>query len=224
MFNVYKKPFLYNPVTAFPELKAHKEFSDPHTWTGIVYPQGAWKGEDDGVNGQRHVTTGDVFRYIVLVYDKDSPFPKKESDLNKVKTFCAKYCGFRLTRSGEWDPAMQSIMAGRHEVANRMIVKFLKLQHNDKFAFLVGLREQFYGNLVKMMTGDIEGADMKKMVEIEKAMGALKIQISQHDEYISENIFKYYNESEEMPTPEYMAIQRGKTPGFVPEIGEEDLF
>ena len=65
---------------------------------------------------------------------------------------------------------------------------------------------------------------MKKMVEIEKAMGALKIQISQHDEYISENIFKYYNESEEMPTPEYMAIQRGKTPGFVPEIGEEDLF
>ncbi len=217
LFNVAKQPLSYKYCEVFPELQKYPEFTRP--LKNATDPTIGQRRTDD--RQTRAIDKSDIFRYICYVYDIRSPFHKIE-DLNNKKIYAAKYAGF-VMEGYEFPFQVQAILACKHEFANKMIVRFLRIQSNDEFAHLCFLREKYFQLHDKFMSPDedIKKSELEMMNTMQAEMVSIKLKVSMGDTALSTNMFKYFNEMESLPTPEYIAEQFTKDNDFAPKTENE---
>lgn len=88
-----------------------------------------------------------VIKYIILLYDKNSPLWGTIQDFNHRKITALELAGFELQKNGQFiNEVQQGIIMGQNSVVNNMIVRYVFLFNNPKFVMLVGLL-QVYINL-----------------------------------------------------------------------------
>lgn len=89
----------------------------------------------------------DVMKYIVLLYDKNSPLWGTIQDINQRKITALQLAGFETQKNGHFIPEVQQgIYMGKNSVVNHMIIRYVFQFNNPKFVLLVGLL-QVYINL-----------------------------------------------------------------------------
>ncbi len=99
-----------------------------------------------------------VMLYIILLYDKESPYRKKFNDILKRKVEVAHDCGFETIEGGVFESPIEDMLKGRNEKVNRKIVEYVRLHRSYKWSYQVSV-EATYANLML----EIQGGDTKNM-------------------------------------------------------------
>lgn len=80
-----------------------------------------------------------VIRYIVLMYDKNSPLPRRFSNLDLRKKEASSLAGFNPD-----DPNLKAYKEFQDQEFTDMVVEFLILQNNYTWTMLVSNEQTFY--------------------------------------------------------------------------------
>jgi hypothetical protein len=148
--NVYQTPKGKDLLKIFPELKLHAAFT---------------KVMAEGLN------RNDVIRYVVYVYDKESPYRKKYKDVNTRKIHCALEAGFSLNENNEFSASIERMINGGDEKVNDMIVEYVKMHYDVKYSYVVMMEAIYYDNLIKAM---VDGTAMGKISDLKQVQEELE--------------------------------------------------
>lgn len=149
-----------------------------------------------------------IHRYICLAYDKESPYVLTISEVPKRKYFAAIEAGFLLNERKEFqNKEIYEVINNKVDNVNRMIVRYLRSQADDDFAYLAVLRDLFYGNLVAMQAGD---------TSVQKSISQAKKDIDEYTKIITQGdtsrdlkvqVYRFMEEESLMLRPEDIARQ-----------------
>lgn len=144
----------YDPNKSFPEINDYPEFSDP-----IYLSQLGDKFKN-------------VFAYIVLCYDFNSPHVKHNEILIKRKRDAATDAMFTKENSSKFDKFYEDIILCRNDVVNRMIIRFVRILRVSDWSTLVAYEEKLNQQLQKLLdnTGVLEPNDEKTIIASTKTL------------------------------------------------------
>lgn len=101
---------------------------------------------------------GNVFTYVVLAYDPNSPFVRFNDNVLKRKRDAAKAAGFNVVEETQkFSEITENIICNRNAIVNRMITEYLRMLKNDDWALLVSYQEMLYSQLEHLREGLEEG-------------------------------------------------------------------
>ena len=135
MFRIDEMNDNVDPVKHFPRLQKWPEFA----------PKG---------KGWSIVIKNKIFRWIVLMYDKESPFRAKIDDPMKRKLEVAKYVKL-IKNFTVIDPEVKEIIRGENGNVNKMIVAYIRMHRNSQYALVVGLENMFMRIYLRFRTGKL---------------------------------------------------------------------
>lgn len=172
MFLVGDMPENIDPVKKFPKLLKYKEFLDTKMPV-------ARKNK--------------IFRYIVFMYDRESPFTPRVPDLHKRKIEVAKYV--KLVVDPKTVPEdIKRILRNDDTQVNEMIIAYCRMQNNPQYSLVVGLTEKYYNELLAVMNKDA-GKSINistTMDELQRATGKLLAQ--DNSPQLTKELFEYIEE------------------------------
>lgn len=128
-YKIHGLPAKESVLKKFPELQRFPEFTQNKLTAGLDKDK--------------------VIRYIIYCYDKRCPF-LSEKNLTKRKALCALEAGFELTAKEVFPTAVQTMLEGKNEQINRMVIRFVRNQRDMKYALLVSGTETYYDNIAKI--------------------------------------------------------------------------
>ncbi len=137
MFNVDKIPEGVSVIQFFKELGKIREFK-----------ASAGEGIDDNK----------VNLYVLLLYDKGSPYRKKYTDILKRKIEVVHDVGFEIDPDGIFESAVEDFLRGRNIVVNKKIVAFVRMHRNYNYSYQISV-ETAYANLML----EIQGGETKSL-------------------------------------------------------------
>lgn len=157
-YDVYALPDGASVLDAFPRLKVYKEFTGPV------------KGLDKNK----------IIRYICYCYDKSCEPMQALDNIFHRRYEAALLAGFEADKGKRFDVTVEKAITCQNKQVNEMIVRFLRDQADDKFAYLAVLRDAFYAELPKVQKGDLENAE--KIDKINKRIEVLTKEITRGDD------------------------------------------
>jgi hypothetical protein len=150
MFPIHKHPIKGKDyLTLFPDLNLYPEFS-----VDLLPP----------------FTRNQILAYCVYCYDKESPYRKKYPDLDIRRYKIGLEIGFDMTDSGKFQSYVEEIFDGQNQVVNDMIICYVKIHYNTKYAFFVMMEALFFTNLKTA----VAGLGANKMVELKQIQEAME--------------------------------------------------
>jgi len=155
MFDVTRLPDNIDPVKFFPKLDKYEEFKNTN------FP---------------NTKKARIFKYIVYMYDKESPFKTKIPDLYKRKIEIAKYV--KLISDPKFvDEAIKKILRSDDYKVNRMIISYCRMQCNPLYSLVEGLNEVYYTDLLSVRNKEETKKPLEKtQAELQKASQELLTQ------------------------------------------------
>lgn len=114
-----------------------------------------------------------AIRYMVLIFDPESPVQKKIPEYTKARQVAAVLAGFKTDKQGNFPKAVTQMMAGRISSFNEMLVRYIRLFHNPTFSLLVSTQESFYKKLLMMNDYSDINTGKKSAIDNEVLRGEL---------------------------------------------------
>jgi len=153
MFKVRTIPLERSLLRAFPELGKHPEF----------------KVKFDNINKDK------LIRYVIYMYDRNTPLRRKFPDILRRKVEAAKEAGFKINEVGLFEDDVEEFLRGKNDKANRMIVAYARIHKNFKYSFFITIEESFYGLMRSVIGGELKNIpDLKKaQKELDESMDEL---------------------------------------------------
>jgi hypothetical protein len=152
--------------------------------------------------------------YIILMYDKSSPYRKKYPDILRRKIEVAHDVGFETIEGGEFDAPIEDFLRGKNRVVNQKIVQYVRHHKNYKYAYQVSI-EASYSNLML----DIQGGETKSISEARKLRDELEENLLEllnqdNNPYLRDEILRYMEDERLALRPEDIAkkLQNGEPP------------
>lgn len=184
MFNPERVPEGTNILTFYKELGKVKEFR-------------ASAGE--GIDNNK------VMQYILLMYDKSSPYRAKFTDVLKRKIEVAHTCGFDTEDGGNFEPPVEDFLKGRNRIVNQKAVAYVRMHRNFKYSYLVTIEESYYNLMVEILGGETKKIATAKEVQGELEETLLEILNSDNNPYVRDEILRYMEEERLALRPEDFA-------------------
>lgn len=182
-YNVHKISLAHDPLEQFPLFKRFPEFK---------------------VNLD-HIKTGSWFRYIVYMYDPNSPLILKISDIPTRKFNALYYAGIYPDpkTNKHLKPVLEAVQ-GLNHYANGMIFRFASVVKNSDYLFYVGLQEGYF-KLIKDGLDDTKKLDAAE--KMKKKIDAYRQDLLNYDKSIvlQEDFFDFVVEQQLNLRPEEIA-------------------
>jgi hypothetical protein len=163
-----------------------------------------------------------LLRYIILMYDFNSPF-NKIKDLVRRKTLCALEAGFEQV-DGRFKDNVIKIMICSDKVVNAMIIRFLSFFNNHHFSYLVALLQGYENELNNIMAGDVKNLqliqDYIKQIEITER----KMLNNDTSMELKEDLYAYIESKRLELRPEDIAIKMSKGEEILDGFKEEPKY
>lgn len=177
----------------YPDLKLYQEFSQP-----LLPP----------------LDINEIITYIVLTYDRESPFRKKYPDLNQRKYHSAIEAGFELNDKNKFDAYIEEILQCQNPIITDMIVAYCRMHYNTKYSFLVLCESLFYTNLKNALSGETVASKMTELKQMQDAMETAQRELLAFDNNpeLIKTLYKAVNNQRIDFSPEVIAhkIKEGK--------------
>ena len=84
-----------------------------------------------------------LMAYIILMYDKSSPYRIKYSDVLKRKVEVAHDCGFQTVEGGNFESPVEDFLRGRNRIVNLKIVQYVRLHRSYKYSYQVSVEAAY---------------------------------------------------------------------------------
>jgi hypothetical protein len=116
----------------------------------------------------KKVNKNALLKYIIYVYDKNSPFRNRIKEIDKRKVYAALEAG--LIKDIQNIPEkIQDILSNKIVQINQMIIEYVRLFHEHKFAYMIGLEHLYYSQMKSIMDGS-DSIKIKELSETEKLL------------------------------------------------------
>lgn len=137
------------------------------------------------------IRSGDdrMIRYVILMYDINSPLRHHYPELGKRKEFAASMAGYDLNKEDVTSLFDFKINDEPHEELLDMIIKFLKYQNNWVWSMIVSNEQAFYEYNRRVMM-PVEGSRDKDILQAIN----IKTQIMISQDEIYQRLQKYYRD------------------------------
>lgn len=161
-----------------------------------------------------------IMQYILCMYDKNSPYRKKYSDVLKRKIEVAHDVGFVDIGGGIFEPPIEDMLKGRNIIVNRKIVEYVRLHRNFKYAFLVSIEASYYTIMQDIMGGATKQIGDARNIQAELEDTLMEILNQDNNPYLKDEILRYMEDERLQLRPEDIAkkIQNGETPISIKQI------
>lgn len=145
-----------SPVKEFPKLSKYPEFTD---FCG---------------SKMSTVRRCRIFKYIVLMYDKNSPFISKVPDNNRRKIEVAKFVNL-IPDPKVVEESIKNILKNSDEKVNKMIIAFCRMQNDPLWSLVVALDQKYYNELLSIFdnTSDSRLKISETLKELQEAQNEL---------------------------------------------------
>ena len=167
-----------------------------------------------------------VIRYIVLLYDKNSPLWGTIQDFNQRKITALQMAGFEVEKSNEFNVAVQQgIIMGKNPVVNTMIVRYVFLFNNPKFVLLVGLLQVYLNLFFKVQEGNPHKDDVKMFKDTAADIERLTAEVfgGKENAELENTLYEMMHMNKMLFRPEHVAerLSKGEEPTNVNPYDEE---
>ena len=161
-----------------------------------------------------------VMQFIMLVYDKNSPYRKKFPDVLKRKIEVAHDVAFKITDGGVFESATEDFLKGKNRIVNRKIVEYVRLHRNFKYSFLVSMENAYYNLMLEILGGDTKNVMKAKELRDELEESVMEIFNDDTNSFIKDELLRYMETERLELRPEDIALklQKGETPVTVKSI------
>lgn len=155
-----------------------------------------------------------LMQYILCMYDKNSPYRKKYSDVLKRKVEIAHDVEFKDIGGGIFESPIEDLLKGKNRVVNRKIVEYVRLHRNFKYAFLVSIEASYFTLMVDIMGGETKRISDARSIQMELEDTMMEIINQDNNPYLRDEILRYMEDERLKLRPEDMAKkhQNGETP------------
>lgn len=132
-----------------------------------------------------------VIRYIILMYDMNSPIIKKVNDYGQRMLVSAYLAGFLQDKNGIFDDEVKKMMSGGNNRVNKMIISYLKAHRSTKWALICANWIVFYEEIEKI----IKREESNKKINIntlQRELEMQEIEFSNQDSnlYLQQELFE----------------------------------
>lgn len=90
-----------------------------------------------------------VLKYIVFMYDKNSPIRTYTEGLERRKAIAARLAGFE-SKNSKFSEPIRSVMLLLNWNANKMIVRYVRMQRSLEFSLITAGLENFFALLFQL--------------------------------------------------------------------------
>jgi len=104
--------------------------------------------------GKGKIPINDILRYLILMYDVQSPMHKECKEYYQRKRECAKVANFPTDKDGKWREDVVDILIGTNEWFNTLAVKYLALLALPEYTQLVVYLELLARRNKKIFDGE----------------------------------------------------------------------
>jgi hypothetical protein len=155
-----------------------------------------------------------LMKYIILMYDKNSPYRKKYTDVLKRKIEVAHDVDFKTIEGGNFEPPVEDFLKGKNEKVNKKIVAYVRMHRNYKYSYLVTIDESYYSLMLDILGGATKQIGSAKEVQGELEETLLEILNEDTNPYLRDEILRYMENDRLELRPEDIAkkVQEGKSP------------
>lgn len=116
------------------------------------------------------VNKSSVYRYVVLMYDVESPYVIKYNDLTTRRMQVARNCNF--PRNGiEYHPEAERLVLGRNTRVNKVALRYMFLQNDIDFMQFQSYQAMYYKQLKTTFDADYD--DPSKYTKLKKNIDEL---------------------------------------------------
>lgn len=154
-----------------------------------------------------------VLRYIAYFYDKKTPLKKIDNVLAR-KAEAAKLAGFEL-EDGKFSDLVEEVIRCENTIVNAMIIRYLRLSNNHKFAMLSTTIELLYRNLSAQLNNEDSG-NYKESQVMEREISRITDELMQDDtnQFLTSDLYQMINLEKLELSPEDIAARvRDGLPG-----------
>jgi len=161
-----------------------------------------------------------LMQYIFCMYDKNSPYRRKYSDVLKRKIEVAHDVEFEDVGGGVFTPPIEDMMKGRNRVVNYKIVEYVRLHRNFKYAFLVSIETSYYTIMLDIMGGATKQISDARNIQTELEDTLMEILNQDNNPYLRDEILRYMEDERLELRPEDIAkkIQNGESPISIKDV------
>ena len=161
-----------------------------------------------------------VLKYVFCMYDKNSPYRKKYSDVLKRKIEVAHDIGFEDIGGGVFTPPVEDFLKGRNRIVNYKIVEYVRLHRNFKYAFLVSIETSYYTIMLDIMGGATKQIGDARNIQAELEDTLMEILNEDNNPYLRDEILRYMEDERLELRPEDIAkkMQNGEAPISIKDI------
>lgn len=173
-----------SPLEAFELLQKHREFH-----VALLHPA---------------TPKSKVLRYVVLVYDKNSPLHEAHTDLNKKKLAAAELSGFVKEPGGMYSEKVEEMFRCKDKDINPMIIRYITLSRSALYHKYTILNEFYTSVSVRMLAGE---AKIDEFNKVNKELEICESELLSNDNNLHEDFTQYYFETNLELRPEDIAIR-----------------
>jgi len=150
-----------------------------------------------------------LFRYIPLVYDKNSPLRTVISDIKKIKTKAAELAGFNKDDNGRFLKPVEEVILCNDRVVNAMIIRYVLEHKSAKYHEMVVLSEAHVKLSVNVLEAPTD-KDIKNFQTVGTQVDNIKQELLSGDNSskLQEDLLHYYFEDKLQLRPEDIARKR----------------
>lgn len=114
-----------------------------------VYTEFNQKESDYGVDKLK------LFRYIVVMYDMNSPLRLEYPDAWERKKVAALHVGFKVDKKGMFDKNVEAVLIGENNYVNLAMTKYVMLHGIPEYSALVAYQTGLGFEVIKTLRGTI---------------------------------------------------------------------
>lgn len=140
--------------------------------------------------------------FVLLMYDKGSPYRKKYPDPLKRKVEVAHDVEFAIDEKGDFGSPIEKILRGQNEVVNKKTVAFLRMHRSYKYSYQVSVETAYANLMLEIQNGETKG--LKSMADMRDDLESNLLEILNQDNnpYLRDEILRYIEEERLSLRPE----------------------
>lgn len=155
-----------------------------------------------------------LLKWIFCVYDKQSPYRKKFTDILKRKVEAAHDTGFEDTGGGVFTDPVEDFLKGRNRVVNMKIVEFVRLHRSYKFSYQITVEAAYYNLMLEILGGDTKNITKARELKDELEDNLIELLNQDTNSLLKDEILRYMENERLQLRPEDIAkkLQEGEAP------------
>jgi hypothetical protein len=201
MYNPDKIPEGANVLTFYKDLSKVREFRlDP----------------GEGIDNNK------LMIYILLMYDKNSPYRRKYADVLKRKIEVAHDTGFETIEGGNFDSPVEDFLRGKNRVVNQKVVAYVRLHRSYKYSYQISVESAYYNLMIEILGGETKNISKARELKDELEDNLLELLNQDNNPILKDEILRFMEDERLKLRPEDIALklQSGETPIEIKSFGK----